>query len=94
MVRKDKPFSNQDTRPGRRENGWETYDNGKLDAALSIWASSGGVQQSDMITYVMEIFTENKVEFIRAPYSQWAQVNMFQSLSSRFLAPILYLDVD
>ncbi|CAO3688983.1 unnamed protein product [Umbelopsis ramanniana] len=79
MVRKDKPFSNQDTRPGRRENGWETYDNGKLDAALSIWASSGGVQQSDMITYVIEILTENKVEFMRAPYSQWAQLSYMHS---------------
>ncbi|CAO3674388.1 unnamed protein product [Umbelopsis vinacea] len=79
MVRKDKPFSNQDNRPSRRESGWEAYQNGKLDQALSMWASSGGVQQSDMIPYVMEILTENKVEFIRAPYSQWAQLSYMHS---------------
>jgi hypothetical protein len=77
MKRKDKPFSNQDNRPSRREAGWDAYGHGKLDHALSTWASSGGVQQSDMISYVMEILTENNVEFIRAPYPQWAQVSSF-----------------
>ncbi|CAM0140437.1 unnamed protein product [Umbelopsis sp. WA50703] len=79
MVRKDKPFSNPDNRPNRREAGWDAYGHGRLDQALSTWASSGGVQQSDMITYIMQILTENEVEFIRAPYSQWAQLSYMHS---------------
>jgi hypothetical protein len=42
---------------------------------MSNWASSGGVHPADLLNSVFHILHENGIEFVRAPYSAWAQVN-------------------
>ncbi|CEG64051.1 hypothetical protein RMATCC62417_01095 [Rhizopus microsporus] len=74
ILRKDKPFSKEDTRPSHRAAGWEFYEKGKTDLAMSNWASSGGIHPADLLNCVFHILHENDVEFVRAPYSAWAQL--------------------
>ncbi|CAG8695863.1 30025_t:CDS:10, partial [Gigaspora margarita] len=74
VIRKDKPFSVEDTRPGRRSQAWDLYEKGRIDNAYSQWASSGSnIHQPDLLYFVFSVFKENDVEFIRAPYSAWGQ---------------------
>ncbi|ORZ10080.1 PIN domain-like protein [Absidia repens] len=74
LIRKSKPFSNEDTRPGHRAAAWEFYEKGKLDAAMSKFANGGGFHLPDVLNLVFYILRQHKVEFIRAPYSPWAQL--------------------
>lgn len=74
IIRKDKPFSTEDSRPSHRAAGWDFYDRGKVDLALSNWASSSGINSAELLNTVIHILNKNNVEFIRAPYSAWAQV--------------------
>lgn len=74
IIRKDKPFSAEDSRPSHRAVGWDFYDRGKIDLALSNWASSSGINSAELLNTVIHVLNKNKVEFIRAPYSAWAQV--------------------
>ncbi|KAI7899679.1 PIN domain-like protein [Cokeromyces recurvatus] len=75
ILRKDKPFSTEDTRPSHRAAAWDFYERGKLDLALSNWASSSSIHSAELLNSVFHILYKNQVEFIRAPYSSWAQVN-------------------
>ncbi len=76
IIRKDKPFSTEDTRPAKRAQAWELYEKGRVDQAYSSWAGtvSGSVHQPDLLYLVFSILKENDVEFIRAPYLAWGQV--------------------
>ncbi|KAG2214324.1 hypothetical protein INT47_000880 [Mucor saturninus] len=74
IIRKDKPFSTEDTRPSHRAAGWDFYDRGKVDLAMSNWASSSAINSAELLNTVFHILNKNKVEFIRAPYSAWAQL--------------------
>ncbi|KAG0166946.1 hypothetical protein DFQ30_006536, partial [Apophysomyces sp. BC1015] len=74
ITRKDKPFSSEDSRPSYRATGWDLYEKGKLEMALGNWGNSGGVHPADLLNQVFHILHENNVEFIRAPYSAWAQL--------------------
>lgn len=76
ILRKDKPFSTEDSRPGHRAAGWDFYDRGKLDLALSNWASSSGIYSAELLNTVISILNKHNIEFIRAPYSSWAQVSL------------------
>ena len=76
VIRKDKPFSTEDTRPAKRAQAWDFYEKGRVDSAYSNWsgAVSGFVHQPDLLYLVFSILKENDVEFIRAPYLAWGQV--------------------
>ncbi|ORY95730.1 PIN domain-like protein [Syncephalastrum racemosum] len=74
ILRKDKPFSNEDRRPSVRATGWEYYEKNRVDVALGSWSNSGGVHPADLLNQVFHILHEHGVEFMRAPYSPWAQV--------------------
>ncbi|KAL7309521.1 hypothetical protein PS15m_010389 [Mucor circinelloides] len=74
ILRKDKPFSTEDARPSHRAAGWDFYDRGKLDLALSNWASSSGIHSAELLNTVLSILNKHNIEFIRAPYSSWAQL--------------------
>ncbi|KAI8374335.1 PIN domain-like protein [Radiomyces spectabilis] len=74
ILRKSKPFSTEDTRPGHRAAGWDFYDKGKPDMALANWGSSGGVPPADLMNLVCHILHEHDIDFVRAPYSAWAQL--------------------
>lgn len=41
IVRKDKPFSSEDTRPQRRTQAWDAYERGRVEQAISSFGSSG-----------------------------------------------------
>lgn len=74
ILRKDKPFSHEDRRPVTRANGWDLYDKNRVDNALQTWGNGGGIHLADLCNYVCHILHEHGIEFIRAPYSAWAQV--------------------
>ena len=75
ILRKDKPFSFEDRRPSTRANGWDLYDKNRVDNALQTWGNGGGIHLADLCNYVCHILHQHGIEFIRAPYSAWAQVN-------------------
>jgi hypothetical protein len=85
VIRKDKPFSGEDTRPTKRTQAWDAYEKGKTEQAYSSWSVSGSVNQPDLLYYVFSILRENDVEFMRAPYSAWGQVRPFMSYDIRYL---------
>ncbi|KAI8071295.1 PIN domain-like protein [Gongronella butleri] len=74
LIRKSKPFSIEDTRPSNRATAWDFYDKGKQDAAMSKFATGGGFQLADVLNTVFHILHEHQIEYIRAPYFQWAQL--------------------
>ncbi|KAF7727595.1 hypothetical protein EC973_007356 [Apophysomyces ossiformis] len=74
ITRKDKPFSSEDNRPAYRATAWDLYDKGKVELAMNSWSSSGGIHPPDLLNQVFHILHQHKVEFIRAPYSAWAQL--------------------
>jgi len=78
FLRKDKPFSTEDTRPIKRSSGWDHYERGRLEMAHNTWSSSGSVHQNEFMNAVFKIFQENNIEFMRAPYSSWAQLAYLQ----------------
>ncbi|KAL0092293.1 PIN domain-like protein [Phycomyces blakesleeanus] len=75
ILRKDKPFSSDDNRPSHRATGWELYEKGKTDLALTHWINSGGIHPADLLNQVFHILHQHGIEFIRAPYSAWAQLS-------------------
>jgi len=78
FLRKDKPFSIEDTRPNKRSSGWDHYEKGRLEMAHNTWSSSSSVHQNEFMNSVFKIFQENNIEFMRAPYSSWAQLSYLQ----------------
>jgi len=78
FLRKDKPFTIEDTRPNKRASGWDHYERGRLESAHNTWSSSGSVHQNEFMNSVFKIFQENNIEFMRAPYSSWAQLAYLQ----------------
>jgi 5'-3' exonuclease len=78
FLRKDKPFTIEDTRPNKRSSGWDHYERGRLESAHNTWSSSNSVHQNEFMNSVFKIFQENNIEFMRAPYSSWAQLAYLQ----------------
>jgi len=78
FLRKDKPFTTEDTRPNKRASGWDHYERGRLESAHNTWSSSSSVHQNEFMNSVFKIFQENNIEFMRAPYSSWAQLAYLQ----------------
>jgi len=78
FLRKDKPFTSEDTRPVKRASGWDHYEKGKIENAHNTWSSSNSVHQNEFMNSVFKIFQENNIEFMRAPYSSWAQLAYLQ----------------
>ena len=70
----EKPFAFEDRRPLARQQAWDFYAQGKTDAALSAWGSTGSVPQNDLLPVVFSVLDEMEVEYIRAPYSALAQL--------------------
>lgn len=75
VARKDnRPFIKEDTRPSVRDNAWESYRDGHTGHALNTWAKAPTLAQSDLIPFVMKVLHAHGVEYMRAPYSSWAQL--------------------
>jgi len=78
FLRKDKPFTIEDTRPNKRASGWDHYERGRIESAHNTWSSSSSVHQNEFMNLVFKIFQENNIEFMRAPYASWAQLAYLQ----------------
>ncbi|CAG8439730.1 12089_t:CDS:10 [Ambispora leptoticha] len=83
VIRKDKPFSTEDTRPSKRAQAWDAYEKGKHDQAYNTWASSGFIHQPDLLYFVFNVLKDNDVEFMRAPYFAWGQKGTCNWLSKK-----------
>ncbi|TPX30943.1 hypothetical protein SmJEL517_g05584 [Synchytrium microbalum] len=80
--KRDKPFTAEDLRPGKRNKAWEDYSRGRRDQAISVLAASKTLNYQDYLYLIMSILAEKNVEFMRAPYFAWAQLAYLQSVSS------------
>ncbi|CAI2168817.1 8627_t:CDS:10 [Funneliformis geosporum] len=102
IIRKDKPFSTEDTRPSKRVLAWESYEKGRVEQAYSSWAGavSGFVHQPDLLYLVFSILKENDVEFMRAPYLAWGQLVYLERHQKGFIhaiyggSELLMYDID
>ncbi|CAO3649485.1 unnamed protein product [Cunninghamella echinulata] len=74
IVRKSKPFSTEDTRPGNRALAWELYEKGRIETAMNNFSYGGGFHLPDALNFVFSILHKHNIEFIRAPYLPWAQL--------------------
>ncbi|KAG9301630.1 hypothetical protein G9A89_016700 [Geosiphon pyriformis] len=74
VIRKDKPFSTEDSRPTKRAQAWDAYEKGRQEQAFSSWGISNSIHQPDLLYFVFNVLRENDVEFMRAPYSAWGQL--------------------
>ena len=71
--RSERPFSTEDSRPGKRQSGWEAYERGRVEAATSAFASVPLTPQ-DVTRTAQRSIMRRRTEFITAPYLAWAQV--------------------
>ncbi|KAI9295438.1 PIN domain-like protein [Neoconidiobolus thromboides FSU 785] len=72
--KKDRPFSTEDKRPLKRTQAWEAYEKGNSELATSFWNTATSTYQPELLNIVFKTLTENNEDFIRAPYSSWAQI--------------------
>ncbi|KAJ3358319.1 hypothetical protein GGF32_000486 [Allomyces javanicus] len=72
-LRRDRPFTGEDTRIGKRQAAWEKYALGQTNSALGMWATAAP-PLSDVFPYLMQKLHEQGVEYLRAPYSSWGQL--------------------
>ncbi|KAF8978452.1 hypothetical protein BGZ46_006454 [Entomortierella lignicola] len=74
LIRKDKPFINDDGKITKRNAAWDSINAGKMDVALSSWNTAHAIHQPDLIHLVMRILKEHGIDYIRAPYDTGAQL--------------------
>ncbi|KNE67664.1 hypothetical protein AMAG_12400 [Allomyces macrogynus ATCC 38327] len=72
-LRRDRPFTGEDTRIGKRQAAWEKYALGQTNSALGMWATAAP-PLSDVFPYLMQKLHEQGIEYLRAPYSSWGQL--------------------
>ncbi|MBW0531743.1 hypothetical protein O181_071458 [Austropuccinia psidii MF-1] len=57
-----------------RDKGWEKYVAGDLDGARQLFDQSSNVQPSDVFNQIHRLFRTRQVEYLVAPYLNWAQL--------------------
>ncbi|KAI9176128.1 hypothetical protein H9P43_006493 [Blastocladiella emersonii ATCC 22665] len=72
-IPRDAPFKGEHARIDSRSAAWDMYAAGRHGSAGSNWAATGAPFY-DMFPFVMHVLSELGVEFLRAPYSAWAQL--------------------
>ncbi|KAG0254453.1 hypothetical protein BG011_005778 [Mortierella polycephala] len=99
LIRKDKPYVNDDAKIAKRNAAWDAVNSGKMELALSSWSTSY-VHLPDLIHLVFRILKENNIDYIRAPYGAGAQLvylerNPKQIIHAVFAgSELLMFDVD
>jgi hypothetical protein len=83
LPRKERAFSTEDLRPAKRASAWDAYDKGRVEQAYSGWSASGGIAPVELVNVAIKVLHEHDVEFMRAPYSSWAQVMLHIYASRR-----------
>ncbi|KAF9188053.1 hypothetical protein BGZ50_001569 [Haplosporangium sp. Z 11] len=100
LIRKDKPYVNDDAKIAKRNAAWDAVNSGKMELALSSWGTSHVVRLPDLIHLVFRILKENNIDYIRAPYGAGAQLvylerNPKQIIHAVFAgSELLMFDVD
>ncbi|KAI8055626.1 PIN domain-like protein [Syncephalis plumigaleata] len=74
LPRKERAFSTEDLRPAKRASAWDAYDKGRVEQAYSGWSASGGIAPVELVNVAIKVLHEHDIEFMRAPYSSWAQL--------------------
>ncbi|KAJ2723428.1 hypothetical protein GGI07_002630 [Coemansia sp. Benny D115] len=75
VARKDqRAFAKEDYRLGFRNAAWEAYGQRHEEQALRGWSTASPHAQADMLPFVMRVLQGLGVEYMRAPYSSWAQL--------------------
>jgi hypothetical protein len=74
VPRKERAFSTEDLRPAKRASAWDSYEKGRTEHAYSGWSASSSVAPVELVNLAIKVLHDNNVEFMRAPYSSWAQV--------------------
>ncbi|CAH7686379.1 temperature dependent protein affecting M2 dsRNA replication-domain-containing protein [Phakopsora pachyrhizi] len=83
-TRKDRPFfllpnatdlmENPFLKLRTRDKGWEKYVSGDLEGAKALFDQSSSVQPSDVFNQIHRLFRTRQVEYLVAPYLNWAQL--------------------
>ncbi|KAJ2374710.1 hypothetical protein H4S02_008457 [Coemansia sp. RSA 2611] len=101
VARRDgRGFVKDDHRPAYRHAAWEQYWQGHTEQALRGWSTSSPQALADTVPFVMQVLQAHGAEFMRAPYSSWAQLAyMYQHESQPIHAvysslEMLMFDVD
>ncbi|PIA19479.1 PIN domain-like protein, partial [Coemansia reversa NRRL 1564] len=75
VVRKEhRAFAKDDHRVAYRHSAWEQYWQGHVEQAQRGWGASPSQAVADLIPFAMQVLQANGAEFMRAPYSAWAQL--------------------
>ncbi|KAJ2081598.1 hypothetical protein H4R24_002219 [Coemansia sp. RSA 988] len=95
VARKEhRAFAKDDHRVAYRHSAWEQYWQGHVEQAQRGWSASPSQAVADLIPFAMQVLQENGVEFMRAPYSAWAQLAyLYQHESQPIHAVYSSLDV-
>ncbi|KAG0054478.1 hypothetical protein BGZ83_011165 [Gryganskiella cystojenkinii] len=89
LIRKEKPYVNEDSKLAKRNAAWDAVNAGKLDLALSNWTSSYVVHQPDLIHLVIRILKENNIDYMRAPYGAGPQLSYLERNPKQIIHAIL-----
>ncbi|KAJ2632233.1 hypothetical protein H4R22_001415 [Coemansia sp. RSA 1290] len=75
VARKDgRGIFKEDHRPAYRQAAWEQYAHGHAEQALRGWSTCSPQALTDTIPFVMRVLKAHGAEYMRAPYSSWAQL--------------------
>ncbi|TPX49988.1 hypothetical protein SeLEV6574_g01139 [Synchytrium endobioticum] len=81
ITKRERPFTAEDARPGKRNRAWDEYSRNLRDQAMTLMVGSNSLNFQDYLHIIMRILAEKNVEFMRAPYFAWAQLAYLQQLS-------------
>ncbi|KAJ2768493.1 hypothetical protein IWQ56_002911, partial [Coemansia nantahalensis] len=75
VARRDgRAFAKEDHRPAYRQAAWEQYQQGHTEQALRGWGAAGPQTLANVVPFAMQVLAAHGAEFMRAPYSSWAQL--------------------
>ncbi|KAJ2698529.1 hypothetical protein H4R19_005591, partial [Coemansia spiralis] len=75
VARRDgRAFAKEDHRPAYRQAAWEQYQQGHTEQALRGWGAAWPQALADVVPFAMQVLAAHGAEFMRAPYSSWAQL--------------------
>ncbi|KAK0551471.1 hypothetical protein OC846_002000 [Tilletia horrida] len=77
-----------DPRIEQRSQAWDAYEQGDVDAAQALFASSDSVGIQDLIRAVLRSFRHRNIEFLIAPYLASAQLVSLERHSKSFVHAI------
>jgi hypothetical protein len=75
--RKEKPSISADAKAEKREQAWTAYEQGRIAEATSLFLESDKFIAQNYQQNVMRYLYDKRAEFVRAPYSQHAQLAYF-----------------